>query len=168
MPSRTATTAKAGGPAKSKTTMKAAKKRGAAKSSTGARCAKTAKPGTTCTVTVTPVYVDGKNVTCIPCGGCVEADAILVPQNGSVDITFELEDGPGGTYDFHSEKPFTNQMGQCPPPLPAGTVTVPFSLTSCGAKAITVHSEPTNGKAHSFYRLNFQDGYTWDPVIIHD
>ncbi len=119
-------------------------------------------------VTVTPVSMNGKSVECDISGPDVVDDAIFLGLDQGYDLTFQLVSGPGGSLTFDQNKPFCNQSGKCPPELPGGSAHHPYSVTANSATSITVHCSPVNSKAVAHYRLNFADGSSCDPIIIHD
>jgi hypothetical protein len=119
-------------------------------------------------VTVTPQTTNGSDVQCDLSGTSVTDDAIFLDVKEAYDITFNLVTGPGGTYVFDANKPFCNQAKHCPPALPGGSDHAPFSVTANNGNAITVHVDPVPSRAVAHYRLNFNGGYSCDPIIIHD
>lgn len=119
-------------------------------------------------VTVKPASVNGKTVECDITGPDVTDDAIFLGLNQGYDLTFQLVSGPGGSLAFHPNKPFCNQSGKCPPELPGGSAHPPYNVTAKSPTSITVHCSPVNSKAVAHYRLNFADGSSCDPIIIHD
>jgi len=123
---------------------------------------------TSTTVTVTPQSVNGNEVDCSISGSDVSDDAIFLDHSHGYDITIKLKSGPGGSYNFHPTKPFCNQKGKCPPELPGGSAHNPFSVTPIDATSILVHCDPVPGKGVAHYRLNFDNGMSCDPIIIHD
>jgi hypothetical protein len=120
------------------------------------------------TVTVTPQVTNGTDVECNFDGTPVTDDAIFLDLNQAYDITFNLADGPGGSYSFHPSKPFCNQAKHCPPELPGGSAHTPYSVTSNGGNTITIHVDRVPARAVAHYRLNFNGGCSCDPIIIHD
>lgn len=117
--------------------------------------------------TVKRVPSGSKNVQCDaqPAVGNV----IFLALNTEYDITFVL--GPGNVPEvtsFDSKKPFCNQPNNCPPKLPGGTIQKPCTLSANLGTSITIHIDASKNKCVTYYRLNFNDGYTWDPIIIHE
>jgi hypothetical protein len=122
---------------------------------------------TTVTVTVTPQSTNGTDVVCNFSGGAVTDDAIFLDLNQPYDLTFNLANGPGGSYAFATNTPFCNQANRCPGPN--APIKKPFSLSgSPSANSITVHVDPVPSRAVTHYRLNFNGGYSCDPIIVHD
>jgi len=120
------------------------------------------------TVTVTPQVTNGTDVECDFAGTDVTDDAIFLDLDQAYDITFKLVGGPGGTYSFHSSKPFCNQAKHCPPELPGGSAHAPYSVTPNGNDEIIVHVDRVPARAVAHYRLNFDGGCSCDPIIIHN
>jgi hypothetical protein len=120
-------------------------------------------------VTVTANSVNGADVSCDFSGGDVIDDAIWVHDASSTTVTFTLVDNTGQNVQFDTGNPFGNQKGHCPP-YP-GSPKKPCSLQNPPAptgSSFTMSIAPTNGKAVTHYRLNFTNGRTCDPIIIHD
>lgn len=120
------------------------------------------------TITVTPQATNGLDVECDFSGSPVTDDAIFLALDQAYDITFNLTAGPGGAYTFDGNKPFCNQAKNCPPKLPGGSAHGPYSVASKSGNSITVHVDPVKARAVAHYRLNFNGGYSCDPIIIHD
>jgi len=120
----------------------------------------------TTTIEVEPVSVNGKAVECKITGDDVADDAIFLGLNQGYDLTFKLVNA--GSLVFHQAKPFCNQKGKCPPELPGGSAHNPYSVTPISPTSIAVHCSPVNLRQVAHYRLNFDDGSSCDPIIIHD
>ena len=125
-------------------------------------------PLTTADVTVTVTSVNENVVDCDISGGLATDNAIFVSQSADTEITFTLEDPTGHNLTFDTANPFANQNNRCPmkstakpkPPCKLGS----NSTGNC----FTMSIGPTNGKAVTYYRLNFAGGPYCDPIIIHD
>ena len=118
-------------------------------------------------VTVTPVGVTGKDVDCDFSGaGEVIGNALFLDKSDNYDITFQLVSAHGVNA-FAAQKPFCNQPKRCPKP-PGGNAVPPFHLTGNTGNTITLHVDPIPNKEVSYFRLNFNNGLTSDPIIIHD
>jgi hypothetical protein len=122
---------------------------------------------TNVTVTVTPQATNGTEVVCNFSGSAVTDDAIFLNKNEPYDLTFNLVNGPGGSYAFSTSTPFCNQSNHCP--APNAPIKSPYSLNqNPTANSISVHVDPVPSRAVTHYRLNFNGGYSCDPIIIHD
>ena len=126
-------------------------------------------PELTASVTVTAIAVNGNDVQCNFSGANVTDNAVFVADTANTDITFNLVDNTGQGVQFDTTNPFGNQKGHCP--TGPGSPKSPLSLESSPAPtatSFTMGAAPTNGKAVSYYRLNFTNGLSCDPIIIHD
>jgi hypothetical protein len=120
-------------------------------------------------VTVTAKAVTGKDVDCDFNGTDVTNNAIFVDDQASTTVTFNLVDNTGQNVQFDTSNPFGNQSGHCPknagsPKKPCGLQNPPAPTST----SFTMSVDPTNGRAVSYYRLNFTNGLSCDPIIIHD
>lgn len=123
----------------------------------------------TATVDVKPIALTGDEWDCEMSGPIAADDGVFVPGNANFETTFRLVDGDDGTkLSFHESKPFCNQKKRCPPKAPGGNASHPFTVTPNGPQSITVRSAPVRGKGLSHFRLNFADGTSYDPIIIHE
>lgn len=116
------------------------------------------------TVTVKPQLPKGKNVPCQLSGGGVENNTIWLDADQDYDITFVLT-GANGVNGWHGTLPFGNDSsGDCPPAGqgPCGR----FSLKSGAAPGSIKISVASGGRFATNYRLNFNDDYTCDPIIV--
>jgi hypothetical protein len=121
----------------------------------------------TMTVTVTPQATNGTEVDCNFSGTGVEDDTIWLDLNQGYDITFNLVNGPGGSYSFDTSTPFCNQSNRCP--SANAPIKKPYSLKpNPTANSITVHVDEFKSRAITHYRLNFAGGFSCDPIIVHD
>lgn len=130
---------------------------------------------TSLTVTVTPIKLvpsGSKNVQC-NLGPPATGNVLFLTSNTEYNITFNFV--PGNVPEvicFGQTKPFCNQQNNCPPRLPGGTVQIPCTVTDNGSgnggASITIHVDARPNKEVTYYRLNFNDGYTWDPIIINN
>ena len=123
----------------------------------------------TFTVTVAPgniVPAGSNNVECDFNGPTVTDNALFLSLNTAYDITFNLEDGT--EYTFDPAKPFCNKKMRCPPELPKGSVQKPFTITTKDSDSIKVHVDPVPSRKVTHFRLNFNDGYSCDPIIINN
>lgn len=124
---------------------------------------------TTTMVTVTAKSVNGTDVDCDFSGSDVTDNAIFVSDAANTTITFNLTDNTGQNVQFDTGNPFGNQKGHCP--NTAGGPKKPCSLQNPPrptGSSFTMSVEPTNGRAVSYYRLNFTNGLSCDPIIIHE
>ena len=91
-------------------------------------------------------------------------DAIWLDPTQDYNITFNLPGGGQRTWDTTGGSPFCNQKGQCPS-MTAGTQNG-FSVTGKGPYAMTVYVPSQGGRGVQHYRMNFDNGYTCDPIIV--
>lgn len=124
----------------------------------------------TTSVTVTANQVlNGTDVECDFSGPGIHDNAIFVDDAASTTLAFTLVDNTGQNLQFDTSNPFNNQSGHCPknagnPKKPCGLENPPAPTGS----SFTMKIDPTNGRAVSYYRLNFQGGLSCDPIIVHD
>ena len=123
----------------------------------------------TTVVTVTAKSVNGTDVNCDFSGTDVTDNAIFVSEAANTTVTFNLTDNTGQSVQFDTSNPFGNQKGHCPktagaPKKPCGLQNPPAPTGS----SFTMTVDPTNGRAVSYYRLNFTNGLSCDPIIIHE
>lgn len=123
-------------------------------------------------VTVTPTAIvpaGSKNVQC-DLGPPAIGNYLVLDCGIAYDITFELCTGPNvpQVQRFDEKKPFVNQPNKCPPALPGGTIQKPCALSCNTGASITIHVDALGHKGLTYYRLNFNDDYSWDPIIIHE
>jgi hypothetical protein len=124
---------------------------------------------TATSVTVTANSVTGTDVNCDFTGGDVVDNALFVDDSATTTIAFTLVDKTGQNVQFDTANPFNNQSGHCP--RTAGSPKKPCGLQNPPAPtgtSFTMTVDPTNGRAISYYRLNFQNGLSCDPIIVHD
>jgi hypothetical protein len=119
------------------------------------------------TVTLTPGNPQpNKEVPCqlhvAPPGYLVD-DAIWLSPTEEYNIMFNLPGGGPRTWDVGGN-PFCNMKGKCP--TAANGTTDGFQVTAKGPNAITVNVPRQDPKAVQHYRMNFDNGYTCDPIII--
>jgi hypothetical protein len=118
-------------------------------------------------VNVQALGVKGNDVDCHITGSDVTDDAIFLELDKQYDIAITLDPGSTGVK-FHQTKPFCNQNSKCPPELPGGNATHPFSVTRNSDTSLTIHAAPVHSRAVAHYRLNFDGGESCDPIIIHE
>ena len=90
-------------------------------------------------------------------------DAIWLDPTQDYSLTFNLPGGGPRTWDVAGQ-PFCNMKGQCPGQN--GTTQNGFNVTNKGPNAITVYVPAQGGKAVQHYRMNFDNGYSCDPIIV--
>jgi hypothetical protein len=122
---------------------------------------------TNITVTVTPSNPNAnKEVKCqlqvAPPQYLVDG-AIWIDATKDYNITFNLPGGGPRTWNVGGQ-PFSNMKGQCPGQN--GTTQNGFNVTSKGPTAITVYIPAQGGQAVQYYRMNFEDDYWCDPIIV--
>jgi hypothetical protein len=122
---------------------------------------------TNTTVNIEALGVNGDDVDCRITGADVTDDAIFLKKEKQYDIDVTLDPGTTGLK-FHQTKPFCNQNSKCPPALPGGNATHPFSVTRNSDTSITIHAVPIPSRAVAHYRLNFDGNKSCDPIIIHE
>jgi hypothetical protein len=97
-------------------------------------------------------------------------DAIWLDPGQAYDITFNLVGGVARTWSQQGSgenPPFCNTKGQCPDTSVGAQYG--FTVTPGGPNKITVNvpSQGQSGtRAVQHYRMNFDNGYTCDPIII--
>jgi hypothetical protein len=111
-------------------------------------------------VTVNPGAPNGNEVPCKITGPSeyVANDAIFLPPGFDYEIEFTLA---GNDFDW-ADDPFWCQEGQCPTEPTGGKI----KFKNKAGNKITATASATNDKALSFYRLNFNDDFRCDPIII--
>ena len=122
------------------------------------------------TVTITPTAVNGTDVDCEISGADVVDGAIFLNKDDTYDLTFQLQGGGGvGVAEFDHSNPFANRNAQCPganaKPQPPCAVTVNPGAPQYDS--FTVRVSPTGNKGVTHYRMNFADGLSCDPIMIH-
>lgn len=120
-------------------------------------------------VQVRRVGGSGNDVDCdISAAGKSDDNAIFLNLNQPYEVTFRLQGNPG--FGFHRTNPFGTNRGKCPPA--SATAHAPFRVTAFPSNAnphtFTVAVTPVTGRAVTYYRLNFDNGTSCDPIIIHD
>lgn len=116
-------------------------------------------------VVVTPGLPNGKEVPVQLSGSCANGDQVTLQPNQDYDITFQLT-GANGVKSWNSNNPFGNQTGgSCPQPTQGANP--PFSVGSGGSPtSITVHMTGQASGYTTHFRLNFNDSFTSDPIIV--
>jgi hypothetical protein len=116
-------------------------------------------------VTVMPQLPNGKEV---PCGirgpaKYVQDDTIWLDAGQDYDITFELA-GANGVNGWHSTTPFGNQQGiGCPGASQGASGPFGHSPPAGGQLSVSVR-QPS--RSLNSYRLNFNDDFYCDPIIV--
>lgn len=90
-------------------------------------------------------------------------DAIWLSPTEEYNIMFNLPGGGPRTWDV-AGNPFCNMKGQCP--TAANGTQDGFNVTAKGANSITVNVTRQDPKAVQHYRMNFDSGYSCDPIIV--
>lgn len=99
-------------------------------------------------------------------GSNVVDDAICLPRDRSYMIRFTLD--PSSQWKFNTDDPFCARVGKCPPPDWPGEGSLRVSGTPT-RDDFTVEARGTGGAKKIYhYRLNFEGGRTYDPIIIRD
>ena len=127
-------------------------------------------------VEVTPKLIQGPMVVCEidpgpGSGGKVKGGVIKLRRGADYQIVFELQDGdvPGLQFAQGGSNAFWCDINTCPTSAgnnSNGQLTNP-TVDSTGRK-LTVDATPTAQKNAVHYRLNFNNGCNFDPIIIHD
>jgi hypothetical protein len=95
-------------------------------------------------------------------GDEVVDEAIWLDRNNDYEVSFTIKGGPEWALD--ENKPFMCGPGKCPPPTAQGSA---LRVGNIQSHAFTV--EVPKGPRNIFhYRLNFENGGTYDPIIIRD
>lgn len=117
-------------------------------------------------VTVTPGNPNGNAVPCqlhvAPPQYLVDGAIWLDPAQ-DYNIMFNIVAGNPRTWDVAGQ-PFCNMKGQCP--AAAGGTQNGFNVTAKGPNAITVYVPAQGSRAVQHYRMNFDNGYSCDPIIV--
>ena len=119
-------------------------------------------------VTVTAKKVTDPDVECDFEGAIVSDNAVFVSYMLDTDITFTLVDQTGQNLAFDTRNPFGSQNNRCPKEnaLPKRPCSVGSPRPT--ANRFTMCIEPTTRRAVSYFRLNFTNGLSCDPIIIHE
>lgn len=126
----------------------------------------TAPTGVVVTVRPTGAASGGEQACDIDSPGNALNNAIFLDKATAYDVTFQLQGNPG--FGFDTNNPFSNQNSRCP--RNAGPVRAPCALKNPPAptaNSFTITVSPT-AKGVTYYRLNFDNGTSCDPVIIHE
>jgi hypothetical protein len=120
-------------------------------------------------VTVTPGTPNGKTVPVATVG-----TQPYVQSNGDItglqagqayDIKFTLA-GANGVNSWNTGNPFENQAGSACPTNGQGA-TPPFGVDPGGTSTLmTIHMDGQSSSGTTTYRLNFNDSYNCDPIIV--
>lgn len=118
----------------------------------------------------TEVKVRPKNTAhgleCDITGRDVIDDAICLPKERSYLIKFRLDQE--SPWKFDTTNPFSARAGKCPPPDWPGEGKLKVTGTPTRDE-FTVEAKDTGGSKKVYhYRLNFEGGRTYDPIIIRD
>ena len=119
-------------------------------------------------VTVTAKNVIGTDVECDFGGAIVSDNAVFVSYMLDTDITFTLVDETGKNLAFDTRNPFGSQNNRCPKEKASPKRPCSVGSPRPTANKFTMCIEPTNGRAVSYFRLNFTNGFSCDPIIIHE
>jgi hypothetical protein len=95
-------------------------------------------------------------------GNEVVDEAIWLDKDSDYQVTFTIKGGPDWALD--KEKPFVCGPGRCPPPNSRSSALHAANIQD-DSFTITVPKGPRNV---FHYRLNFENGGTYDPIIIRD
>jgi hypothetical protein len=116
-------------------------------------------------VVVAPQLPNGKDVPVQFSGPCANGEQITLQHDQDYDITFQLT-GAHGVNSWNGMNPFGNLAGGSCPTTGQGA-SPPFSVKpGSSATSFTVHmdAQPIGYSTH--FRLNFNDGYSRDPIIV--
>ena len=118
-------------------------------------------------VTVEPYVNDEGRLECniTGDGGTVIDDAICLRRDREYQIDFKLHDN--SKYYWDVEDPFCAKVGKCPPRGAPQHGVVKLVGTPTRSQ-FTVEAKQTTSKQIFHYRLNFEGGRTYDPIIIRD
>lgn len=119
-------------------------------------------------VTVTAKKVTGADVDCDFSGVVVTDNALFVSYMVDTDITFTLVDQTGKNVAFDTNNPFGSQNNKCPKEGASPKRPCSVGTPRATANRFTMCIEPTYARAVSYYRLNFANGLSCDPIIIHE
>lgn len=127
-------------------------------------------------VSVEPISRIGNDVQCKITGEHVKDSTpplppktrvIELPLDEGNTIIFDLAPGQGPNLYFHPQKPFYSQKTRCPPEYPAGNENRPYLVDHAASEPtqITVRGSAVKVPLVTYYRLNFSDGSSCDPII---
>ena len=139
-----------------------------AKKSAGTRKKRHRAPLLTTDVTVTAKKVTGTDVACDFSGAVVTDNAVFVSYTVNTDITFTLVDQTGKSVTFDTSNPFGSQNNRCPKEGASPKKPCSVGTPAAKSKKFTMCIEATNARAVSYFRLNFTNGLSCDPIIIHE
>lgn len=129
-------------------------------------------------IELTPVLQIGNTVVCEVDpkaggggSGKVKGGVINLKKRDSYQLEFEIKDGnpPNLKFAPAGDDAFWCGTGTCPTSKGNGSGGVLYNptVTASGSKlTVDVDSSPSSGIY--FYRLNFDNGGNFDPIIIHD
>lgn len=116
-------------------------------------------------VAVAPQLPNGKDVPVQFSGPCANGEQITLQADQDYDITFQLT-GAHGVNSWNPTNPFGNDSGGSCPGTTQGA-NPPFSMSrGSGSNSFTVHMSAQSRGYSTHFRLNFNDGFTRDPIIV--
>lgn len=90
-------------------------------------------------------------------------DAVMLPHDKDFKLVFELDQNAQVKWDRNN--PFGAKTGKCPPTNAQAHSHI--KKTSVNDRTLEVEARAPNKRSVVHYRLNFDDGSTCDPIIIH-
>ncbi|QNM82182.1 hypothetical protein H8M03_09125 [Sphingomonas sabuli] len=90
-------------------------------------------------------------------------EALILPHDKDFTLVFELDQNAPANWDL--DNPFCARTGKCPPRKAQAHSHV--RQTQVDKRRLEVEARAPNAKSVIHYRLNFDDGTTFDPIIIH-
>ena len=139
-----------------------------AKKSAGTRKKRHRAPLLTTDVTVTATKVTGTDVACDFSGAVVTDNADSSPTPSTQTSLSTLVDQTGKSVTFDTSNPFGSQNNRCPKEGASPKKPCSVGTPAAKSKKFTMCIEATNARAVSYFRLNFTNGLSCDPIIIHE
>ena len=127
-------------------------------------------------IAVTPVFTDGSTTTICEIGDLpggpgnnAKGGVIKLKKNKSYRLSFEIQSTaavPNLKFKANGDDAFwcSTSVG-CPTAKGVGGF-LKNPVVSNNNRTLTVEADEGNSDLYDFYRLNFDDGTCWDPVII--
>ena len=115
-------------------------------------------------INIVPVGPDTVDCDLVGPNTIVIDNALFLTADTTYDITFNLDLNTG--FAFDQNNPFSNQKKKCPPGN--GGAQPPCSITANAADSFTIQVDGRKKKYVTHYRINFDSGDSWDPIIINN
>jgi len=131
-------------------------------------------------IAVTPIFQNGTDTVCeidalAGSSSNVKGGVIKLKKNQSYTLQFEIQPPPSGvpavSFQATGAQAFACSNNGCPTTSSGssgGFLCNPQVPNSQNQKMLTVDADPASAKSMMFYRLNFSDGTSYDPIVIHD